>query len=74
VFDAAGSFDVVDRGGEYVMLDWNHISTLESERLAVPFRTFLGAATAAERGGFIEQGGRDACASRRQGRRTPKGT
>ena len=43
IFGARDSLDVVDSQGEYLMVDWNHISKLESERLALPFRRFLAA-------------------------------
>jgi hypothetical protein len=41
IYGTDESIDVIDDDGNYIMEDWNHISRLQSERLAEPFRTHL---------------------------------
>jgi hypothetical protein len=33
--------DVIDKNGNYIMWDWNHITQFESESLADDFRVFF---------------------------------
>jgi peptidoglycan/LPS O-acetylase OafA/YrhL len=41
IYRGRSSLDVVDESGDYVMLDWNHITERESRALAPRFEAFL---------------------------------
>jgi hypothetical protein len=41
IYGGADSLEVVDKDGNYLMWNWNHISAWQSEKLAPPFAEFL---------------------------------